>query len=340
MQLCISEAPVNPPNNMQNMFQTAFTKGPNSVGSQFLQYADACRTALQAQEAARRVTQVCFKQLARVTNMAVESSGRLKESYERLKQDFTQLQQSSNAQRLEAEQAISSAHSKSNALKQQLSEQQRKNNELLQQVDFFRGELAKAGLLPPPSPGGSMDRGSVNSGSAGRVHSGHMHSSGNGHGHEQSYHHHHGQSQTHGLGQHRSSSFAPGMRQPPPPLREVHTNRQLGHAPSHHHHHQQQQRAPAMGMPLDPTPVRIADSFDSTMGRSTATVTGAPPIRDLRGGYTFSGRTTQHHGTTSVGGGGSSSGGQGPVLRVHQSFASSRPADFGRSKGFLGGRRR
>lgn len=325
MELCIAEAPVNPPEEFKTMFQKVFTKGTHSTGSPYLQYMDACQKALAAQDAARRVTQFVFKQFCLETNKSGESSGRLKQSFERLKQDYTQLQQSSSAQRLEAEQAVATAQNRANSLQQQLSAQHQKNSELLEQVEFFRQQLAKEGFLQPPSSPGSLGRGSVNSkGSAG--HHGQSHGNGGGH-------YHLGQSRSQNPHQgHRTSSFSSqGLGQPPPPLREVHANRQnlLAPPPPNINIH----RAPPG--PPDPTPIRIAPSFDSTSRSTTTTGTGAPPIRDLRGGYTFT--SSRHHSSLSAGSNGS---GGGPVRRMQQSFASSRPTNYGRPGGMLGGRRR
>ena len=278
MELCIAEAPANPtPALLKGMFQKLFTKGPNSTGSPYLNYMDACIYALEAQESAKTMTQFLFRQFCVETNKSGRSSGRLQEAFDRLQNEYTQLQQSTSTQRIEAEQALAASESRYQTMHQKLTDAYNKEKELLQQVEFFRQHSASNGA------------GSVSSRSQG---SGQTRSNGSGNGNRQAFPNR-------------------GAVQPPPFQQVLPSNNNI-----------MRQRGGVRPHP-DPTPIRIAPSFESSR-----TASGAPAIRNVTNqGYVFS--TTSGR-NLSMASSGSSAG--GPVRRMQQSF-SSRPSIYGRSSG-------
>ena len=328
MELKISQSSSNhEANEVIDLFQKTFTQGSQSTGSPYLHFMDACTQALAAQDSARRVTQFVFRQFISEINKNGGSSGRLKQSFDRLQNEYAQLQKSAETERHKAQQAVNSATNQVTTLQQQLCDAQERNTDLLKQVNIFRQQLHhKDGMaqFPPSSPGSLGRGGSITS-----------RSQGSGGGFRQP---HPSQVPTHQQYQQPRHPFSTTNRGSGPPPQEIHANRpqMRGMAP----------HTMATSGRIDPTPIRVAPSFEQTRNNSISS--GAPPVRNVRPGYTF----TSNRNSGSMGSGNNNrnssssnnnnnNNNNGPVRRMQQSY-SSRPSSFGRpsTMGFIGGSRR
>jgi len=265
MDLCIAEAPVNPIPEFKTMFQKVFTKGPHSTGSQYLNYMDACLKALEMQNSSKKVTQFVFQQLCLVANKSGRSSGRLQESYDRLRNELTQLQQSASTQRMEAEQAMATAENRYQTLHQKLTDSYNKNKELLEQVEFFRQQIPKRhGPSSSTAGGGGGAGGSISSRSQGSGHS---------------RNHHHG-----GGGGGNNNGNRPAVFPNQGLLVAAHNNHSVGGP--------------------DPTPIRIMPSFDSTRNRASGAPAMRNAFTSQGYVFSSSSNNSRNHSMSSGSGGG------------------------------------
>jgi hypothetical protein len=253
MDLCIADGPPNPKEERKKFYQKIFTRGSSSAGSQILDKADLCCKVLELHEQAKKLSHFVLKQYNLESSKCGKSSGQMAEAFRQANAEITKLRQQNSRHQQDADENQLATNTKLATFHAKLVETQRAVAEARsmvdkkeQQIQEFRQRYASGGMASfPSSP--SAHRGGSSRDSRGSRGSRGSHGS-------------HGSHGSGGLGnrdQHVHRPFSGDMA-PSPPLR---------HAVHNSRHHESRRDYP---MGVNPTPIQIAPSFDSsrsTLGR-------------------------------------------------------------------------
>jgi hypothetical protein len=269
IQLSVTDAPPNKGssshNDLTSAFQSVFTKGVESQGGPYVQYMDACHAAIRAQQHSAKLSRFLFKQFFLASQKTGVSSGRLQREYDSLEQKFTQYQQSSKAELMEAQRTAQVNEDRVHSLQRELTTLQARNNEL--ETLYRRSRNGSVSGSIGHSEGGSV-------GGGGRLpHNPYRH--------------------------HTSTTTTSAAMVPPPPMADHHRRSRDDRPPQYIGVSDgggstgNNNTTSLLGRP---TPIQInpSSSFATSTGgvshgHSVRPLNGAPPIRQVHNqGYSFS----------------------------------------------------
>lgn len=149
MELCVADPSSATQEITKNTFQNILTKFSSS--SKVLSHQEMCSRLLKNMDNDRRAIRFLMKQFVFESSQQGHRSGSMAKAFEQLKQEMTQLKQSSSSQRIELEQTIADLQHRNQALQGTVDELQRSVKDKEQQVSRFRGMYASDGMTRVPS---------------------------------------------------------------------------------------------------------------------------------------------------------------------------------------------